>query len=176
MVDEVQQGRIKAIGVSNFDLAQTKAAVKTLAQAKLPLASNQVKYSLLDRTIEHTGLMDYCSQQGITVIAYSPLAQGLLTGKYSAEAPPPGARGRRTGERLWRRLTPLLEAMEAIGDRHGQRSLAEVALNWVVAKGAVPIPGAKTKKQAAENGAALEWSLNSDEVAELDRLSDFRSE
>lgn len=173
MAEEQQQGRLAAVGVSNFNLGRTRDAVKTLADFDLPLASNQMEYSLLDRSIEHSGLLQYCRDHGVTLIAYSPLAQGLLTGKYDEDNPPPGARSRGIDRETWQRLEPLLAAMERIGQSHGERSLAQVALNWTIAKGAVPIPGAKTGDQARDNAAALQWELNPDEVAELDELSAF---
>jgi aryl-alcohol dehydrogenase-like predicted oxidoreductase len=176
MAEQHQLGRLDAIGISNFNLERTKEAAKTLADFDLPLAANQLEFSLLDRTIEHKGLLQYCHDHGITVIAYSPLAQGLLTGKYSEQNPPPGPRSRRSNEKTWRRLNPLLAAMKRMAQAHGDRSPAQVALNWARAKGTVPIPGAKTKVQALDNAAALEWELEMDEVAELDELSYFTAE
>lgn len=171
MSDQHRTGRIRAIGVSNFNLQQTRNAIEVLAEQGLPLAANQVEYSLLDRSIERNGLLEYCQNHKVTVIAYSPLAQGLLTGKYGADNPPPGARGRRVNRRTWERLEPLLAAMERIGQALGGRSPAQVALNWVMAKGAVPIPGAKNGRQARDNAGALGWELSQDQIAELDRLS-----
>lgn len=166
-----QAGLIRAIGVSNYNVDQMQTAIRVLADADLPLASNQVRYSLLDRQIERSGLQQACADHDVTVIAYSPLAQGLLTGKYSAENPMPGARGRRVDERTMRQLPGLLDRMRSIGEHHGGKTLPQVALNWVMAKGAVPIPGAKTAAQAIENAGALGWSLDSDEVEALDELS-----
>jgi len=166
-----QAGLIRAIGVSNYDVDQMLTAVEVLAEADLPLASNQVRYSLLDRDIERSGLKQACADEGVTVIAYSPLAQGLLTGKYSIDHPMPGARGRRVDDRMMRQLPRLLDRMRSIGEGHGGKTLPQVALNWVIAKGAVPIPGAKNAEQAIENAGALGWSLSPAEVDELDQLS-----
>ncbi|MFP3853965.1 MAG: aldo/keto reductase [Anaerolineales bacterium] len=171
MLDQHRNGRLRAIGVSNFNLRQTRNANEILTEQGFSLASNQVEYSLLDRAIESSGLLEYCQNHGVTVIAYSPLAQGLLTGKYSADNPPPGARGRRVGRRTWERLEPLLAVMKRIGQEQGGHSPAQVALNWVMAKGAVPIPGAKNGRQARDNAGALGWELSQDQIAELDRLS-----
>lgn len=166
-----EDGLVAAIGVSNYNVKQVLASIEELAAADLPLASNQVRYSLLDRGIERSGLKQACKDHGVTLIAYSPLAQGLLTGKYSLGHPMPGARGRRVGEAMMRKLPELLDEMRAIGERHGGKTLPQVALNWVIAKGAVPIPGAKNAQQASENAGALGWSLTSDEVLALDELS-----
>ena len=97
MADAVQAGLIRAVGVSNYNAEQTRRAHDALAKRGVPLASNQVDYSLLQRKPETNGLLALCKQLNVTLIAYSPLAQGLLTGKYTPQNPPPGLRGRRYG-------------------------------------------------------------------------------
>jgi aryl-alcohol dehydrogenase-like predicted oxidoreductase len=171
MAEAHEAGLIEAIGVSNFNVDQMLAAIEVLAEADLPLASNQVRYSLLDRGIERSGLKQACSDHGVTLIAYSPLGQGLLTGKYSLGHPMPRARGRRVNAQTMRRLPSLLECMSDIAENHGGKSLPQVALNWVIAKGAVPIPGAKNAHQAADNAGALGWALSGDELNMLDASS-----
>src|SRR5690606_3183184 len=113
-----------------------------------------------------------CPELDVTFIADSPLGMGLLTGKYSVEKPPAGARGRRYPRRLLLSLEPLLERMRAIGTAHGGRTPAQVALNWVIAKGALPIPGAKNARQADENAGAIGWALTGEEVSALDAAAD----
>ncbi len=105
------------------------------------------------------------------MIAYSPIEKGLLTGKYSTENPPPGVRGQRYGS-LLPKIGPLLKLMTEIGQEHGGKSKAQVALNWCIQKGTMPIPGAKNAEQAEENAGALGWKLTKDEVAKLDETSD----
>ncbi len=106
----------------------------------------------------------------MTLIAYSPLGMGLLTGKYTEAAPPPGWRRVRYGRWLsWIQL--LVGVLDEIGQAHGGRSPVQVALNWVISKGAVPIPGIKNARQAEENAGALGWRLKDDEQAALDRAS-----
>lgn len=161
----------RAVGVSNFDLNLMLRTMKALRQRGVPLASNQVSFSLLDRRAERSGLLPACQDHGVTLIAYSPLAQGLLTGKYRPGETPPGLRGLRTNKQRLRSIQPLLAAMERIGKAHGERTLPQVALNWVMAKGAVPIPGAKNKHQTVDNLGALDWQLDEAAVAELDELS-----
>ena len=97
----------------------------------------------------------------MTILAYSPLAQGLLTGKYSPANPPPGVRGTRYRRRL-PALKPLIGRLRDIGAGHGGRTPGQVALNWLIAVGAVPIPGAKTAEQATENAGGVGWSLSDD--------------
>jgi aryl-alcohol dehydrogenase-like predicted oxidoreductase len=167
----VESGLARAIGVSNFGQADMLRAYSALARRNIPLASNQLHYSLLMRRVEKNGLLARCQELGIRLIAYSPLEMGLLTGKYGAGTPPPGSRGLRYAS-LAGRIGPLLFLMTKIGQDHGGKSNAQVALNWVIAKGALPIPGAKNAKQALENSGALGWMLAPDEVAVLDRASD----
>jgi aryl-alcohol dehydrogenase-like predicted oxidoreductase len=171
LAEAVQAGLVQTVGVSNYNEDQMRRANSVLARYGLPLASNQVPYSLLDRRVETNGLLKACQDLGITLIAYSPLAQGALTGKYTPQKPLPGVRGRRWNPALLERIQPLLKRMREIGQEHGGRSPSQVALNWAICKGTVPIPGAKNARQAQENAGALGWRLTPAEVAELDQLS-----
>ncbi len=175
LANEVERGRIQAIGVSNYSEAQMREAHGYLAERGVPLAVNQVQYSLLHRNIERNGVLAAAKALGITLLAYSPLAQGLLTGKYSAQAQvkPTGARSISPKFRpdYLRKIQPLLSALQDIGNEH-QRTPAQVALNWLIAQGnVVPIPGAKNAKQAEDNAGALGWQLTSEEVQQLSNLS-----
>ncbi len=166
----VKEGLTRTVGVSNFNQSQMLRAYSALARKDVPLAANQVSYSLLNRSIEEDGLMARCKELGVRVIAYSPIEKGLLTGKYSPENPPPGIRGQRYS-RLLPKIGPLLKLMTEIGQEHGGKSKTQVALNWCICKGALPIPGAKNAAQAAENAGALGWRLTEEEVEKLDRAS-----
>ena len=170
MADAVQAGLIRAVGVSNYNVEQTRRAYDALARRGVPLASNQVDYSLLQRKPETNGLLALCQQLNVTLIAYSPLAQGLLTGKYTPQNPPPGLRGRRYGGIL-ARIQPLTGLLREVGQAHGGKTPAQVALNWTISKGTVPIPGAKNARQAIDNAGALGWRLADAEVAALDAAS-----
>jgi aryl-alcohol dehydrogenase-like predicted oxidoreductase len=169
----VHQGLIKAVGVSNYSVAQMRKAHQILATYNVPLAVNQVRYSLIARQVETQGLIAAAQELGVTILAYSPLAQGLLTGKYTPEHPPTGARtmdGRFKPEGL-RQLAPVTNLLSQLADVHG-RTMSQVALNWLIAQdGVIPIPGAKTAQQAQENAGALGWSLTMDEVAALETAS-----
>lgn len=167
----VEAGLTRMVGVSNFNQAYMLRAYSTLARHNIPLASNQVHYSLLNRTVEKNGLLARCKELGMRLIAYSPLEMGLLTGKYNPENPPPGNRSVRYGSVL-NKIGPLLKLMTAIGQDHGGKPNAQVALNWVICKGALPIPGAKNADQALQNAGALGWSLTEEEIARLDAASD----
>ncbi|MGG6295366.1 aldo/keto reductase [Leptolyngbya sp. AN02str] len=172
LADEVKQGRIKTVGVSNYSAEQMKRAHELLAQRGVPLAVNQMQYSLLERKIETNGVMDTARSLGVTILAYSPLAQGLLTGKYTpnSQANPQGARKLSPlfGKDGLERLAPKLSLLQEIGSRY-QRTPAQVSLNWLIGQGnVIPIPGAKTASQASQNAGALDWSLTVDERAAID--------
>ena len=166
----VKSGLTRTVGVSNFSQTQMLASYSSLARHNIPLASNQVHYSLLNRAVERNGTLARCQELGIRLIAYSPIEKGLLSGKYSVDSPPPGARSRNYMN-LLPKIGPLLKLMTEIGQDRGGKSNAQVALNWVICKGALPIPGAKNAEQAQANAGALGWKLTDQEVARLDETS-----
>lgn len=175
----VAQGKIRAIGVSNFSARQMRKAHAALARHGLRLASNQVRYNLLDRAIETNGVLDAAKDLGISIIAYSPLAQGILSGKFHAD---PSLVRRKHGFRKHMRAfkprglersRPLIEALRDVAAKHGVTS-SQVALNWVAAihgDPVVAIPGASSPAQAAENAGALSFSLAPEDIELLDRVS-----
>ncbi len=167
----VKSGKTRTAGVSNYNKIQMQRAYTILSKYNLPLASNQVEYHLLNRTVEKNGLLDRCKELGVRLIAYSPLAKGLLTGKYTLESPPPGMRSRQPMGRM-KALPGLIALMTEIGKGHGDRIPSQVALNWLICKGALPIPGAKNAKQAEQNAGAKGWRLTLEEVKALDDASD----
>jgi aryl-alcohol dehydrogenase-like predicted oxidoreductase len=167
----VEAGLTRYVGVSNFDAKQLQAAQNILKRSGIALATNQVEYHLLDRKVERNGLLDLCKEMGVRLIAYSPLAMGLLTGKYSLESPPPGMRGRKYLGVL-KDLPRLINLMTEIGAGHGGKTPGQVALNWVICKGGLPIPGSKTAHQAEQNTGASGWRLSPEEIQALDSTSD----
>lgn len=171
MAELYDAGLIKAIGVSNFNAAQTKRAHLALRKRNISLASNQVEYSLLNRKIEHGGLRQMCKDLGVSLIAYSPLAKGALTGKYNPEHLPVGMRSRIYNRALFTKIQPLMKMIAEIGAAHGGKTPAQVSLNWAICKGTIVIPGAKNAVQALHNIGALGWRLSSSEVEALDQLS-----
>jgi aryl-alcohol dehydrogenase-like predicted oxidoreductase len=171
LAEAAQRGLIRAAGVSNYNAEWTRRAHATLARHGMPLASNQVEYSLLDRHIEHDGTLEVCQELGVTIIAYSPLRKGILGGKYTPENPPAGPRGAMYGASYLRRVEPLLALLREIGAAHSGKTPAQVSLNWLICKGAVPIPGAKSATQVEDNAGALGWRLTPAEVARLDEVS-----
>lgn len=171
MSEAAQKGWTEAVGISNCDRAQMQRAYDALEHEHIPLASNQVEYHLLDRKVEKNGLLNHCRELGVTPIAYSPLAMGALTGKYSPNQPLGGIRGQRYNQKL-AAIQPLIIKLRDIGLEHNSKSPAQVALNWCICKGVIPIPGAKNIDQAEQNAAATGWRLTNDEVAALDEISD----
>jgi aryl-alcohol dehydrogenase-like predicted oxidoreductase len=166
-----QAGLVRAVGVSNYNASQMRRTHGVLARMGIPLASNQVEYSLIHRKPEVEGLLQACQELNITLLAYSPLGKGILTGKYTPESPPPGMRGRQYNRQRLQSLQRLIQRMREIGRDHGSKAPAQVAINWTICKGTVPIPGAKNARQAVENAGALGWRLTGQEVAELDVLA-----
>ncbi|MFN0070670.1 MAG: aldo/keto reductase [Chloroflexota bacterium] len=166
----VQNGLTRAVGVSNYNRGQVARAVRALEAQQIPLASNQIAYSLLNRAPEHNGVLQTCQALGVSVIAYSPLGMGMLSGKYTAENPPPGIRGRRYPPSRLKSMEPLIQSIRSIGLAR-DKTPSQIALNWVICKGAIPIPGAKNALQAEENAGALGWRLSSNEIATLDDAS-----
>lgn len=172
LADAVEAGLVKAVGVSNYSSQQMRRAHAVLVKRDILLASNQVEYHLLNRTVEKNGLLSLCKELGISLIAYSPLAQGLLTGKYTPDHPLPGIRGRRYNRNIVNLTQRLIRLMHEIGQNHGGKTPSQVALNWVMRKGAIPIPGVKNIDQVEENVGALGWELTDGEISELDILSE----
>lgn len=178
MVEAVQAGLTRSVGVSNYDQAWMQRAHDALAREGIRLAANQVEYSLINRKIEKNGLLQRCRALEVRVIAYSPLGMGLLTGKYTASNPPRGIRSgaMNHNRRLLEKMEPLLKVMKRIGSDHAGKNPAQIAINWVICKGALPIPGAKNFIQAEQNVGALDWRLTDEEIRALDEASDQLTE
>lgn len=174
MADAVQAGKIKAVGVSNYSAAQMRLAHAALAERGIPLASNQVEYSLLHRQPETNGVLEACRELGVTLIAYQPLASGALTGKYAPGARVSGLRrfmmSQFRGQGL-ETVAPVVALLREIGGRY-TKTPAQVALRWLLEKeNVLPIPGAKNGLQAAENAGALGFALAAAEVEALDQAT-----
>ena len=170
MAQAVDEELIGDVGVSNYSVEQTIRAHKALQKYDIPLVSNQVEYSLANRKVERDGLLQVCDELNVKVIAYSPLAQGLLTGKYRVGKQPGGLRGRRVSRTKMEQIDRMVEKLKEMGNRYIDRTPAQVALNWAIQKGTIPIAGVKNLRQAKENLGALGWSLYDQDMAELDAL------
>jgi aryl-alcohol dehydrogenase-like predicted oxidoreductase len=164
-----QAGLVKAVGVSNYSAKETRSIAEALQNRGLRLATNQIEFSLLRRSPETGGLIATCAELGVVPLAYSPIGQGRLTGKYTAANPPPGKRN--FSNHPMEVVDVVVAELRHVGDKYGGKSPSQVALNWVIAKGAVPIPGAKSRQQAEENAGALGWRMDGDDLARLDRAA-----
>jgi len=174
LADVVEAGKVKSVGVSNYSVEQMREAHAALAKRGIPLASNQVEYSLLNRSPEVNGVLDACRELGITLIAQSPMAGGLLTGKYSAQNRPGGFFRRILPQYNRKKLDaiqPVVKLLREIGERYS-KTPSQVALRWLIENPVVlPIPGAKNGKQATENAGALSFSLTLEEVEILNQAT-----
>ncbi|MGK7931908.1 MAG: aldo/keto reductase [Microcystaceae cyanobacterium] len=175
LAKEVKAGRIVTVGVSNYSASQMKEADRFLKEQGVTLAVNQVRYSLLSRKIEQNGILETAKQLGITILAYSPLEQGLLTGKYriNQNTQPTGARqwDSRFSPKGLEKSEPLFREIDNLSQKY-QKTPAQIALNWLISQGnVVPIPGAKNAEQARQNAGALDWQLSSDDVTKLSQFN-----
>jgi aryl-alcohol dehydrogenase-like predicted oxidoreductase len=175
LADEVKRGRIAAVGVSNYSAAQMREAHQILAARGVPLAVNQVHYSLLTRQVESNGIIATARELGVTILAYSPLAQGLLTGKYTPENLETLSGARKLNPNFSKeglqKIAPVISLLRNIGEKY-DRTPAQVALNWLIAQGnVIPIAGVKTAEQVRQNAGALGWKLNNDEIAEIEKVT-----
>ncbi len=167
----IREGKIRYVGVSNFGSNRLRAAQEALSRSEI--VSNQVKYNLLQRKVEEETL-PFAKKTGVSIIAYSPLAQGLLTGKYGAANPPPAdvrtANSLFSGRNL-RAAQGILGALKEIARIHN-RTVAQVSLNWLIKDPAVlAIPGAKRPQQLEENAGAAGWSLTAHDISQIDQLT-----
>ncbi len=176
MAGLVKDGKIRYIGVSNFSASQMRRAHAALAKHGLPLVSNQVRYSLVNRNLEKNGVLDVARELEISLIAYSPLAQGLLTGKFHKNPELvkklPSMRRMSLGRRV-EKTRGLIKKLEDIANSHNC-SLSEVALSWVVnyhGDVMLAIPGATKTEQVHQNIGSLTLKLTPEELSDLDKES-----
>ena len=179
MADLVEAGKVRSVGVSNFSERRMRAAHRALAARGIPLAANQVRYSLLHRRIETNGVLEAAKELDVAIVAHSPLAQGILSGKFHRE---PGLIGARPGPRKWlpnfrrggmERSAPVVAGLQEMAAALGATA-SQVALAWLLrfhGNIVVVIPGATTVEQARENAGAAELRLSDSEVRRLDDLS-----
>ncbi|KZV30531.1 pyridoxal reductase, chloroplastic [Dorcoceras hygrometricum] len=166
LVAMYDKGLVRAVGVSNYGPKQLLKIHDYLKERGVPLCSAQVQFSLLSMGKDQMEIKDICDSLDIRLISYSPLGLGMLTGKYTSSNLPRGPRGL-----LFRQilpgLTPLLNSLHEIA-RKRRKSIPQVAINWCISKGTIPIPGVKSVKQAEENLGALGWQLTSEELLQLE--------
>jgi len=188
------QGLVKNVGVSNYGPTLVSSCYQALEKRGVPLASNQIAYSLIGRHNGAQQTVDLCNELGVKVLAYYPFAMGLLTGKYTSDSLDILAEDTSTSLLTSQRsklelkdltryakgdgktiptggILPLLRVMETIANNRG-KTVAQVALNYVICKGALPIPGARTSAQVRDNIGALNWRLSNQEIDILELEAD----
>ncbi|XP_074380586.1 pyridoxal reductase, chloroplastic isoform X3 [Apium graveolens] len=166
LVAMYDKGLVQAVGVSNYGPKQLIKIYEYLQARGVPLSSAQVQFSLLSMGEDQMEIKTICDSLGIRVISYSPLGLGMLTGKYTSSSLPSGPRSL-LFKQIIPGLEPLLNSLGKIAQRR-RKTIPQVAINWCISKGTVPIPGVKTLKQAKDNLGALGWNLSSDEILELE--------
>jgi aryl-alcohol dehydrogenase-like predicted oxidoreductase len=176
MADLVEASKIRSVGVSNFNPELMRRAHQALARRGLPLAVNQVHYSLIHRKIETDGTLETARELGVSIVAYTPLGYGLLTGIFHQKPELLASKMAFRRRRLQKQIEatrPLVEALIEIGDAR-QATPAQVALNWLVSfhgEAVVAIPGASKVRQAEENAGAMDFELTQTELDRLDEMS-----
>ncbi len=179
MAKLIEQGKIRYIGVSNFSAKGMRKAHKELSKYGLTLVSNQVNYSLLKRQIEKNGVLDTAKELGISLIAYSPLGRGLLTGKFHDN--PDLINSRHIFRRYYASLnkkklkasSSVVKALKSIALKY-QVTPSQIALNWVInvqGETVVTIPGATKAGQASDNSGTMNFELSEDDLGYLSEVS-----
>jgi aryl-alcohol dehydrogenase-like predicted oxidoreductase len=176
MADLVDSGIVRAVGVSNFSAEKMIRSHEILADRGIPLATNQVKFSLLHRRIEENGVLEAAKELGVTITAYTPLGMGVLTGRFYKNPELLKSMPRFRAMRIRRNLTKsktLVDNLESIAVDH-EATAAQVALNWAISfhgDAVVAIPGASKPHQAEQNAGAMRLDLSSEEMGTLAILS-----
>ena len=168
LVECVESGMAKAVGVANYSTEDMIQMADELAKYNIPLATNQCEFSVLRRHPEVHGLLQACKDRGIVFQSYSSLAQGRLTGKYTAEKEPPGTY--RFSSYPMKNLEPTVKVLDDIA-RTRQTSISSVALNYNISKGAIPVVGVRSTVQARQDMKAMGWRLTKEEIIEIDKVS-----
>jgi pyridoxine 4-dehydrogenase len=169
IADIYDAGLCEAVGISNYGPIQLTKFSERMKQRNVPIAIAQVQYSLM--TARNNEILDACNDAGIRLISYSPLCLGLLTAKYDLDnLPRPGNPRRQLFRELLPSAQPLLETLKAVA-KDVNKTPSQVAINWAICKGTVPIPGARNLSQAEENIGSVGWKLSNAAVMELDVIS-----
>lgn len=168
----IKSGKVKRVGVSNHNLSQIKRAEEILSEGGAHISAVQNHYSLLYRSSENAGILDYCKENGIDFFAYMVLEQGALSGKYSSKNPlPEGSQRAETYNPILPKLENLTDSMKKIGEKYDVGT-AQIAIAWAVSKGTTPIIGATKVSHVTDAAKASKIRLTAEEIAELEALAD----
>jgi pyridoxine 4-dehydrogenase len=171
-----EEGLVDAVGLSNYGPKQLQRIHSHLSRRGVPIASVQIQYSLLSRGKLQEEAKAACDDLNIAMIAYSPLALGMLTGRHAPDDDSTYPSLPNPRSLLFRQIVPeagpLFQAMREIGENRN-KTMSQVAINWCMCKGTIPIPGARNLNQAQSNLGALGWRLSDGECHELEKASDM---
>ncbi len=172
LIPLLKSGKVRRVGVSNHNIAEIRRANEILGEAGFKVSAVQNHFSLLYRSSEKGGVLDYCKENGIEFWAYMVLEQGALSGKYNKENPLPAESDR---GKKYNPVLPQLEAltaeMTAIGQKYGA-SCSQIGIAWAIAKGTLPIIGATKERHVVEAAEAARIQLTAEEVSALEALAD----
>ncbi len=168
----IKSGKVKSVGVSNHNLAELKRANEILNAEGCKVEAVQNHFSLLNRSSETSGILDYCKENGIKFFAYMVLEQDALSGKYSTKNPfPAGSDRAKSYNPILPQLEQLTEEMKKIGEKHNL-SAAQVGTAWAINKGTLPIIGVTKIHHVDDAAKIIDVKLSSDEIAELEKFAD----
>ena len=172
LIPLLKSGKVKRVGVSNHNIAEIRRANEILGEAGFKVSAVQNHFSLLYRSSEKGGVLDYCRENGIEFWAYMVLEQGALSGKYNKENPLPAEsdRGKKYNPVL-EQLESLTGEMTVIGKKYGA-SCSQIGIAWAIAKGTLPIIGATKERHVVEAAEAARIQLTAEEVSVLEALAD----
>lgn len=172
LIPLLQSGKVRKVGVSNHNIKEIRRANEILGEAGFKVSAVQNHFSLLYRSSEKGGVLDYCKKNGIQFWAYMVLEQGALSGKYNVENPLPADsdRGQKYNPILGQ-LTALTDAMKEIGAKYGL-SCSQVGIAWALSKGTMPIIGATKERHVLEAAAVMDTVLTPEEITRLESLAD----
>ncbi|MBE5102324.1 aldo/keto reductase [Priestia aryabhattai] len=172
LIPLMKSGKVKHIGVSNHNLDEIKLAASILAEEGLQISAVQNHYSLLYRSSEEAGIIDYCNENNIVFFSYMVLEQGALTDKYNTKNPLPSdtRRGEAFNPNVLTKIESLIQVMREIGSRHNA-STAQIATAWSIAKGTVPIIGVTKTSHIEDAIKAAEVNLTAQEILDLEEAA-----
>lgn len=167
----LKSGKVKSVGVSNHNLSQIKRANEILGSEGFKVSAVQNHFSLLYRSSEDAGILDYCKENGIIFFAYMVLEQGALSGKYDTQHPlPAGSQRGETYNPLLPQIENLISAMKVMSEKHGV-GVPQIAVAWAIAKGTTPIIGVTKPQHVTDAALAAQVNLSAEEVQELENIA-----
>ncbi|MGN1140055.1 MAG: aldo/keto reductase [Oliverpabstia sp.] len=171
LVPLVKSGKVKRVGVSNHNLSELKMAEEILAKDGIRISAVQNHYSLLYRSSEDGGILNYCRENNISFFSYMVLEQGALSGKYDENHPmPKGSQRAETYNPILPKLTALMKEMRKIGDAH-EASVSQIAIAWAIAKGTIPLIGVTKSEQVVEAAQASKIALSHEEIERMESMA-----